>query len=109
MKLENNTAFTHWENEAGQEHEVRIGFDYQPFENPDYKDGHMVYPGCEAGVVITQVDLLVVNGWIDEWNGATARQDADWVAEIHDLINQQAKDAHDEDRSEDALLEKYDG
>jgi len=90
MKLENGYALTHHEDEDGAEWDIRISYDYQPFEGPDYEDGHMVYPGCEAGIVDIQVErnepIYDVANWV-EYEEYTDKESDDWACEIHELIN----------------------
>ena len=104
MKLQDNsTALTHWEDDNGAEWDIKILFSYQPAERPDYEDGHMVYPGCEAGVVDIQVErreyTLESMGTQTEWvlfDEATEAEEAEWSAEIMTVINQQGDDRGNE-------------
>ena len=90
MKLQNGYALTTHEDEDGAEWQVRLSYDYQPFEGPDYEDGQMVYPGCESGVTEVTVErnepIYDVDNWV-EFDEATDIELAGWAEEIHELIN----------------------
>ena len=105
MKLNtDSTAETHWEDAQEVEWDIRIHFEFSPAEPQTYQD-----PGCDEYVEITGIDRNEIGhddfNWA-EWQGATGEQIADWRTEIMEAIVAQAKDAYDEDRSEDYQLEQ---
>ena len=110
MKLNtDSTADTTYEDLQEIEWNVRILFDFDEGE-PETRD----HPGCPEHVEIIgtlreefgRTPDGIVRGWA-LWE-ATDDQLDDWSTEIMEAIVAQAKDAYDEDRSEDAQLEKYD-
>ena len=107
MKLEDGVALTHWQEYDGTEWDIRIKFSYQESEGPDYEEGHMVYPGCDAGIVDMQVErkeyCFIKNGLVNfdgsaselkwvEFPYATDEEEAAWAVEILEAINQQFMD-----------------
>ena len=94
MKLtDDNTALTHWTDpDTDAEWSIKILFSYQPAEGPDYEDGHMTYPGCDAGIVdmdIARKELVGLDVWDwVEFDGATDKEEDEWAIEIHEAINQ---------------------
>ena len=96
MFIEVDLALTHWTDNHVFVWDVRISFDYQPSERPDYVDGHMTYPGCDAGIVDMQVErrefTRTSNGTASDWvefKGATDSEVAEWAVEIMEAINQE--------------------
>ena len=90
MKLNNDsTALTHWYDDNDSQWDIKILFSYQPEEGPDYEDGHMVYPGCQAGIVDIQIErnepIYDVTNWV-EFDGASTSDEATWAMEILTLI-----------------------
>lgn len=102
MLLKDDYALTTHEDENGAEWDIRISFDYQPFEAAEYgKDGNCEYPGCESSVSITGTERLEpadidVFEWM-EWNNESDSQCKDWEAEIYEAINQEFIDNRGEE------------
>lgn len=47
------------------EKELRIEFDYQPFEEQILYPIDDAYPGCPEAAMIVSVDVWIGDGWID--------------------------------------------
>jgi len=93
--LGDGIARTYWTDEHDAEWYIRILFSYQPAERPDYEDGHMTYPGCDAGIVDMQVERLDLTGW-ELFDEVTQKEMDDWSVEIMEAINQQVDDRGNE-------------
>ena len=97
---DDNTALTHWTDEDDVEWDIKILFSYQPAEGPDYEDGHMTYPGCDAGIVDLQVERNIpiydihLTRLVDNWvlQECTDDEVAAYSVEIMEAIDKQAMD-----------------
>ena len=98
-KLTEEYLETTMEDENGGEIDIRVHYDYQRFERPEYdRDGNCNYGGCFSSVTVDFVEertLTSLDTW--EWLGYFDYEESqaqDWKEEIATLIN--AKENDDE-------------
>lgn len=111
-KLDGNTYLTTYEDpDTLIEYDLRVHFDYQPKEEPEYSS-YGAYPGCDEEVASNDVERRECAGkgdpegkWIP-WTGFTDIQQLDWEVEIQELINQQAKDNAEGDHQDNEAWER---
>ena len=98
-KLTEDYLETTMEDENGGEIDIRVHYDYQPFEDAEYDmDGNCLYPGCFSSVTVDFVEErtqynLDVWGWYELHDYEESQAQA-WEEEIMTLIN--AKENDDE-------------
>lgn len=86
------------ENDNGSEIDVRVHYDYQPEEGPEYDHDklYLVYPGCPQEVTIHNVEFheytmdkygTIEKAWVDAWDESLDHHDK-WEEDILESINQ---------------------